>query len=289
MGSRAGVAALVAASIFGFATASASACEDPAPQSATAAAGDSVAFELPGTSEGARYTLTIDGGQVHSGEDRDSQPGVSDAFTMPDLGSHAREVTVAIEVEEEHGRDCSGTLTVDYRGRPADPKPAPAPPPGGPAPRSTPGPAAPSSAPGPAAAAPAPVVAPAAPAAPKRARDRKGRSEVKGVRRVGGRRGSARRHAAGPRTRKVRRAKSRKRRKARRHRRHLVPLPADGPDAPRPTPPEVGGAKADLSGGEFPGLGYRVAWQLLLGAALAGLVLMALVALRTRRRRTATG
>ncbi len=286
MVSRAGVAALVAASIFAFATASASACEDPAPQSATAAAGDSVAFELPGTSEGARYTLTIDGGQVHSGEDRDSRPGVRDAFRMPDLGGGAREVRVAIAVEEEHGRDCSGTLTVDYRGRRADPKPAPAPPPTS-APRSAP--AAQPAAPTPGTRAPPPALDPPEPAAPKRGGEGQGRAEVKGVRRAAGNRAGGRRHAVARRSRKTRRAKSRKRRKARRHRRNLVPLPSDGPAAPRPTPPDVSRAKADLSRGEFPGLGYRVAWQLLLGAAVTGLALMALVGLRTRRRRTATG
>jgi hypothetical protein len=42
--------------------------------------------------------------------------------------------------------------------------------------------------------------------------------------------------------------------------------------------------RVDLSHGSFPGLGYKVAWQLLLGAAITALLLVAALAGLARRR-----
>jgi len=271
VGSRVGGAVVVTASVFTFATASASACEDPSPQRAKAGAGDRVEFALPGTSEGARYALTIGGERVHEGEDRDSEPGVKDSFVVPDLGAESRTIEVAIEVAEGEER-CTGVLELDYRGRRAAPA-APAPPPRQP-PRQAPAPAAVAPAPvfvSVPAAAPAPWPSAPSPSARKRSR-------VAGV------------TVASPALVRIarvqpRRAPARKRRRPRKHRpQKVTPLPSGGPAKPRPTPPDVSREKADLSGGGFPGLGYSVAWQLLVGAALSGFLLMALVGVRTRLR-----
>src|SRR5947208_669071 len=61
-----------------------------------AASGDKVPFTISNTGAGASYTLKIGDQEVKTGTDDGT--GIKDDFTMPDLGSNARTVSVEADV-----------------------------------------------------------------------------------------------------------------------------------------------------------------------------------------------
>ena len=123
-----------------------------------ARAGDAVSFTITGADGQVRYEIEVNDRDVVEGAG--SGAAVSGAFTMPDLGSSAKSVTVEADLDDEDG-DTTVKRKLQYLGRalpPAAPDPpaaAPAAPataaPATPAPAIPASPASPSAAPTPAA------------------------------------------------------------------------------------------------------------------------------------------
>jgi hypothetical protein len=196
-------------------------------------AGDAVQFTISNVDDEVTYVVEVEDRVVASGTTPDDE-GVSGGFTMPDLGSKARSVTVEAQMTEDGDRD-TVKRRIEYLG------PAPAPEPAAAAPAAPSVPAAPPPPAGPAHA-PA-VVTPAG--APSSAAPREETT----------RRAARKRHArqrARKRTRKgapvpsatARRAKQPRRRKSGGAR---VPRSRVLHDAPlfRGVPEEPGGSSAD--------------------------------------------
>src|SRR5262245_16738143 len=79
-------------------SATAAACQDVhlvLPDSA--GPGDTVSYSIAGISPGATYSFTIAGEEIRGSNTSATLNGVSDTFTMPDLGSEERRV----------GKECS--------------------------------------------------------------------------------------------------------------------------------------------------------------------------------------
>ena len=220
------------------------------------APGDSVSFTIPDSSLGDSYAVYVEGSHVASGADSTEAAGFSGSYVMPNRGVWPRTIGVVVAVTRANGGSRYYGHTVDYavpRSNSSPPSPAD--------PGSTPS---------------APVPRPRADGEGSGPQDRV--TVLGAVRRSAGK---TRRSAA----RVGRKAKQRRARKPRRPKLNRV--------ARRPDPPEVHGrdiaaprdTRRDLSGDEFPGVGYSVAWQLLVAVALTGLLLVALVATRRRTRR----
>jgi hypothetical protein len=303
----------------------ASACDEPEraddPETVAGEAGAKLTFDVPGTLEGARWSVRIrgDDDELAHGVDEDSEEeGVTVAFEVPDFGEGAREVELAVEVEHEtDGADWAYELRLDYRGRPEpepepepepqpepeprseepvpEPAPEPDPPAEEPAPqepdRSDDAQAAPASAaappPPPPAAAPADPVSPAPPAdrLQMTATSRQGSAPVAAPE-------PTTTGLAGPPVAAEARAAGDPRRRRGASRRHRRPVPtADPAPAPQQRAPEAaeeGGIR--LPDVQIPGFGTGLAWEVIAGGALsfacAGLLLAA-VARRRRRDRLA--
>ncbi len=252
------------------------------PAAASAAApGDKVAFQIPDSDRGDAYTISVDQTKAADGVDDTDDPGISGEFTMPDLGSRARTVTVTIDVKRAaDGSEHSYESEMDYapagsaESQPAS-KPAPARPPAQPPATSSPAarPRAPLIVPPPSSSTspapqPATLVDPGAPRTPERI-----------LHGLSGRAVSLRRSGAPAGHRRA----GRHARRARHQANHFRPGP--DPSPPRvssPSPPRD--TRADLSDDRFPGLGYSVAWRLLAAVMAAGLLLPLLVGVRTRLR-----
>jgi hypothetical protein len=246
--------------------------------------GDTVTFEIEDTDRGATWTARLgDGQELGSGEDTTDEPGTVGSFVVPDLGDEPRDFPVAISVSQ--GWELS--LTLEYR-PPAAPGGSPPPPapvsPSKPA-RSTPAPVAIVAPPAPPGGregrpGPAPGSPRPRPAGPDR-RPSVGGAVARTIERLQG--GLKPRRKASPKVRKkaARKAK-RAKRKAHKTRQKLgvVSRGVEGRDVEPPRDTRV-----DMSGDAFPGLGYSIAWQLLLGAAITGLLLAAAIAGIARRRR----
>ena len=218
------------------------------------APGDSVPFTVPDSSIGDTYAVYAAGWQVASGTDSTEAAGFSGSFVMPNGGAQPRTIPVVVAVTRADGSRRYYGHTVEYA-----------------VPRSTSSP-------------PAPAGPGSTPSAPVPRADGKSSGPQDQVTVLGAVRRSAgktRRSAA----RVGRKAKQRHARKRRRPRLNRV--------VRRPDPPEVHGrsvaaprdTRRDLSGEDFPGVGYSVAWQLLVAVALTGLLLMALLATRRRTHR----
>jgi hypothetical protein len=293
--SRAGIAALAVAAL---APATAWAYEEPSDSKkdlgrVEAAAGDDVRFELEGTDEGAKWAARIaDDRQLADGEDTTEEPGTQATFTVPDLGDEERDVPVGIEVRHDgEGGDWELTLTLAYR--PAAPAESQPPPESKPVsrPASTPPPAPVPPQPAANRSAPPAVPAPYSPA-PSESSPPSSREPATDAPSAGRVLGQA--QARVPRLRDLATAslqRSPERRKpARRPRRHRRtvnqfevgpdPKPVHGRDVQQPRDTRV-----DLSDDSFPGLGWKVAWNLFVAVIIGGLLLPFLIALRTRRRR----
>jgi hypothetical protein len=254
----------------------------------TAGPGDTVTFQVDGTDRGATWTARLaDGAELGSGEDTTDEPGTVGSFVVPDLGDEPRDFPVTISVSQ--GWELS--LTLDYR------PPAPA---GGspPPPPTAPG------APGQQRSTPPPIKTVAPPAPPY---SREGRpqpapatpqSRPVGTGRLSAGGGVARRirnivrHVLKPRhpaSRKARKKAARKAKRAKRkaHRTHQrLGVLSRGAEAREVKPPRD--TRVDLSDDSFPGVGYSIAWQLLLGVAVVGLLFAAAIAgIAHRRRREA--
>jgi hypothetical protein len=248
------------------------------------APGDPVGFAIPDSELGDTFTVSVERLQVGSGIDDTEEPGVGGSFAMPDLGSKARSVNVLIALTRAaDGTSRSYESSVDYSPAAApQPQPSPSPAPGHAQPPSSPSVLAPQ---------------PALPGSPGGRADESpgaggdGSSLLTDVAKdtisvLGGAIGQA----IKPGTRRSRGAARRhhKRHRKGHHRKRKV-------NRIKPTrdPPAVRGrdvepprdTRRDLSGDDFPGLGYTVAWKLLIGVALAGLMLALLVAARARSRR----
>lgn len=250
-----------------------------------AAPGDSVPFSIPDSELGDTYTVWIDGQQVAAGADETDELGVSGSFTMPDLGSKPHTATLTIGlVRVADGTSASYQSSVEYTPTASPPNPQPSPSP-------APGPSQPpSSSPPPA----------SSPATPQQPAPDSGVEWLSGVGVDGGSAvgdiakdtisvlGGAIGKAVKPRSR--RRAVRRGHHKAhkRKHRKRKVNV-----IKPTPDPPTVQGrhvdaprdTRRDLSGDDFAGFGYTVAWRLLAGVALAGLLLPLLIGAGSRSRR----
>ena len=276
MGTRVGAVAGTAAVLFLSMPVAARACDQPSQAglgTVSGRAGETASISIPGTSRGASYSVAVEGAGAGSGTDIDDVPGMQAALTIPDLGTTPREAQGTVTVSCEGGGGWQRPFTVQYGGRP---------------------PAAPSTPAQPAAPAAAGTSATPPSASPVRSSAGSRRSQrspaggaVRGVRHSFSGLGPAvldvtkTRRTAGE-------LERRKQRKKRRKARRLRTLDQDGSEvAPPPEAPEEGGA--DLNGGDVPFQAPAIAWQLLAGAALAGLVAIALVAWRTRRRRRLAG
>ncbi|MFL5866318.1 MAG: hypothetical protein ACJ766_04370 [Thermoleophilaceae bacterium] len=240
--------------------------------------GDRVPFTVPDSERGDRYTVRIDGHQVVKGEDLSDDPGASGEYTMPDLGSSARQVTQVVRVVGSSDGPRSYETTVDYRPAPARPAPA-----SKPAPR----PPVPAPAGAPPAARPAPPSTPASGQTPTSKgpseRASSGRKTPRTPERI--LRGLGQ---AAPLRHRGTSAAHRKTKRHARHARHKANHFRAGPD---PVPPKARSLSAprdtrrNLSGSRFPGLGYSVAWKLLAIVTGVGLLLPFLVVARTHMRR----
>jgi hypothetical protein len=292
------VAALALATSATIAWAGGEAGKGPDPQpllaTGTASPGDTVAFAVPDTPQGARYTLEVAGGErLAQGEDTTPQPGVLDEFQMPDLGADPLKLKLLLDVLLPDGSGWKRKLSMQYLPRAQGtsdsgvPVP-PAPGPGGSPPNAAvhdSGPALPAL-PGAnvtdSAAAPADGAAGPSKRSPAKER-RKPRSVGSSAKKTAG-------HEA-----------------ARADRRRLRPLrdlarwrPSPGarpflnePRSPldttgavpvhRPTPP--GDGRVDLSKDTFPGVGWTVAWRFLAGAMALLLLLTVGVGGIVRQRR----
>ena len=258
-----------------------------APGSALGAApGDTVSYSIPDSELGDTYTVSVDGVRVADGVDETHQPGVYGTFAMPDLGSQAHTATLVIDlVRAEDGSTRSYQSSIEYT--PARPSPTPEPSPSpAPAPTTPPSPSRPA----------ATQPQPAPPVRPPNTRaggpsdaDGDGGGQVTDIAHdTVSVLGQAVRKAVKPLTRRQA-SRARHRRRAHHKRRHrrlnavkrtpeptaVVPRRIEGPVDRRP----------DLSGEDFPGFGYRVAWKLLLGVVVAAGLLTLLLGLRTRSRR----
>jgi hypothetical protein len=268
---------------------SASACEEPG-GGGTRASGqraERVAFTIPTTLRGAHYTLTIDGNEVASGSDRDEPAGVSGEFTVPDLGGQDGKFDVVAHVVHKADDSAWGWTAVQlhYRAKSASEPPPPPPPPSPePQPQPQPQPSGPSLA-----SEPPTVIGGAILGAqqlltqkPKRgkpSRSAKGRAERAAERAAT----TLRKAKAKAKAKKRKKAKRKKRRKARRNRHE----PVFQSGARRLQPSTAGqGAGDSFPEDEFAGLGYRVAWPFLLGAAGAGLLAILGIGGLARRRRS---
>jgi hypothetical protein len=213
------------------------------------APGDSVGFTIPDSAVGDSYAVFVEGTQVASGTDTTPARGFSGSYVMPNRGIYPRTIGVVVAVTGSTGTRYHAH-TVDYA---LPVRPAPNPAPSAPAPRQK---------------------------QPRPRADGGERQEEGAV--LGTRSASKAERAAARRARKAKRRRARKRRRPKLNQvaRRRDPPAVHGRDvaAPRDT-------RRDLSGDEFPGVGYSVAWQLLLAVALTGLLLVALIAARNRRRR----
>ena len=237
--------------------------------------GDPVRFSIPDTVKDDRYAVYLEGQLVAQGTDQDNSRGVQGVFSMPALGGDSRIVVMRTSVFPADG---GPSRTTEEQVRYRAPAPAPQPPP-----------------------APAPHGDPAPPAPPPAAtlevvpRDdgpfaiggviREGFQETRGA--VLGRRADSlaapRKPTAGKRAKAKSRKATRKKKRTRRHREKRFPVPgATKEKAPPVDPPEPDDRLGEPA--PFPGVGYSVAWPLLLAVALGGLLLAA--ALGTRARRT---
>jgi hypothetical protein len=269
------------------APASAGACDEPhgSPDAVEAGPGDEVGFVIPTTLEGAAYELTVEGEDeaVARGRDETEEPGVSGEFTMPDLGSEARQVAVVVHVTHEaDGADWRWEMPLDYRGSESAPSPpasqpssTPAPP--RPAPASTPA-SRPATSPPPARGS-APTLLPQSkpsPADGKQSPVDRVLGAVLSVR-------SARPRSASPgERRRGRRRARRAKRRANSFQLGREPPAVKGRDVRPPRDP-----RKDLSGEGFAGFGYSIAWKLMAGVVVAGLMLPLLLGGLARRRQAA--
>ena len=253
------------------------------PAAASAAApGDRVTYEIPDSARGDTYTVSVDDHKVADGVDDTDEEGVSGEFTMPDLGSEPREVTVLIQlVAAADGSTRSYENSVEYH--PAETsgaKPTSTPPPPRPAtPPPAPPPSTPASKPNPL---PLQTTPAAPPAAPRKLSDSGGKI-LRAPERVlhGLTQAAPLRHRGSP----------AERRRARRHARRARHKANHFRAGPESVPPKVRSlspprdTRANLSDSHVTGLGYSVAWKLLAAVAAAGLLLPFLVAARTHMRR----
>jgi hypothetical protein len=242
--------------------------------------GDRVGFEVPDSERGDGYTVSVDDQKVADGVDDTDEPGVTGEFTMPDLGSERRKVTVLIQVvRAADGSSRAYESKVDYE--PAEnveatPASKPAPPrPRTPAPRPANSPRKPVLATPPTIPTPTPVVlversGPGGKVLRTPERVLRGLTPAAPLRHRG--------TTAAPR--QSRRHARRTRHRASRFRAGPEPVP---PKARSLSPPRD--TRRNLSDDSFPGLGYTVAWKLFALVAGAGLLLPFLVAARARWRR----
>jgi hypothetical protein len=246
--------------------------------------GDTVSFEIEDTDRGATWTARLgDGTELGSGEDTTDEPGTFGSFVVPDLGDEPRDVPVAISVSQ--GRELS--LTLEYR-PPATPGASPPPPaPVTPSPPARSGPA------------PVNLVAPPAspggregrltpaPTSPPRRRAGSGRRPSVGdavartIDRL--RSGLKPRRKASPKARKKAARKAKRAKKKAHKTRQKLGVISRGARPRHVEPPRD--TRVEMSDDAFPGVGYSVAWQLLLGVAVTGLLFAAAIAGIARRRR----
>jgi hypothetical protein len=255
----------------------------------TAGPGDLVLLAIPGTPQGAQYTLTLTGGEVLAkGEDTSPQPGVLGDFKVPDLGPKPRELKLDLAVLDPAGAASKSELSMHY------------------VPTATEQPGSASTVPSPprlvgpkTAARDAGLVLPSPPKAnlpdlPRLADG--GSNQVKRrpekARRTGGasaqRPKAAARPAGAPAGRRPLRKPVRHPRYSSEERSLLnrpIPLLHTPPPAPDHRPHAPRDTRVDLSSGTFPGVGWTVAWRFLAGAAALFLLLSAGVGSVVRQRR----